>query len=115
MSLISEALLDHILADFLKFISSAQSFWVSLNTSYAPPLNAPPPPPLNAVFIFRRRHRRHRHHRRRRRCRTHRRPLPKKERHQHHHHQRTNGSTIMNMFTSPDNLDLFNLSTVFEV
>jgi hypothetical protein len=33
MSLSSEALLDHI-ADFLKFISSAQSFWFSLNTSY---------------------------------------------------------------------------------
>ncbi len=29
----SEALLDHT-ADFLKFISSAQSFWFSLNTSY---------------------------------------------------------------------------------
>jgi hypothetical protein len=33
MSSRSEALLDHI-ADFLKFISSAQSFWFSLNTSY---------------------------------------------------------------------------------
>ena len=33
MSLSSEALLDHI-ADFLKFISSAQSFWFSLDTSY---------------------------------------------------------------------------------
>ena len=33
MSLSSEALLDHI-ADFLKFISSAQSFWFTLNTSY---------------------------------------------------------------------------------
>ena len=33
MSSSSEALLDHI-ADFLKFISSAQSFWFSLNTSY---------------------------------------------------------------------------------
>ncbi len=29
----SEALLDHI-ADFLKFISSAQSFWFLLNMSY---------------------------------------------------------------------------------
>jgi len=29
----SEALLDHN-ADFLKFVSSAQSFWFSLNTSY---------------------------------------------------------------------------------
>jgi hypothetical protein len=33
MSLSSEALLDHI-ANFLKFISIAQSFWFSLNTSY---------------------------------------------------------------------------------
>jgi len=33
MSLSSEALFDHI-ADFLKFISSAQSLWFSLNTSY---------------------------------------------------------------------------------
>ena len=33
MSSSSVALLDHI-ADFLKFISSAQSFWFSLNTSY---------------------------------------------------------------------------------
>ncbi len=28
---------------------------------------------------------------------------------QHHHHQRTNRSTIVNTFTSPDNLDLFKL------
>ncbi len=33
MSSSSEALLDHIV-DFLKFISSAQSFWFSLDTSY---------------------------------------------------------------------------------
>ncbi len=33
MSLSSGALLDHI-ADFLKFISSTQSYWFSLNTSY---------------------------------------------------------------------------------
>jgi hypothetical protein len=33
MSSSSEALLDHI-ADFLKFISSAQSFWFSFDTSY---------------------------------------------------------------------------------
>jgi len=33
MSSSSEALLDHI-ADFLKFISSPQSFWFTLNTSY---------------------------------------------------------------------------------
>ncbi len=31
------------------------------------------------------------------------------------HHPRTNGSTNMKMFTSPDDLDLFNLSTIFEV
>ena len=34
MSSSSEALLDHI-GDFLEFISSAQSFWFSLNTSYS--------------------------------------------------------------------------------
>jgi len=33
MSSSSEALLDHK-ADFLKFISNAQLFWVLLNTSY---------------------------------------------------------------------------------
>ncbi len=31
------------------------------------------------------------------------------------HHQRTNGSTNVKTFTSPDGLDLFNLSTVFDV
>jgi hypothetical protein len=34
---------------------------------------------------------------------------------QQHHHQYTNGSTNMKTFTSPNDLDLFNLSTVFEV
>jgi hypothetical protein len=34
---------------------------------------------------------------------------------QQQHHQRTNGSTNVKMFTSLDNFDLFNLSTVFEV
>jgi hypothetical protein len=38
-----------------------------------------------------------------------------KERQQQQHHQHTNGSTNVKLFTSPDNLDLFNLSTVFEV
>jgi hypothetical protein len=38
-----------------------------------------------------------------------------KKRQQQQHHQRTNGSTNVKMFTSPDDLDLFNLSTVFEV
>jgi hypothetical protein len=38
-----------------------------------------------------------------------------RKRQQQHHHQRTNGSTNMKMFTSPVYLDLFNLSTVFEV
>jgi hypothetical protein len=33
MSSSSESILDHI-ADYLKFISSAQSFWFMLNTSY---------------------------------------------------------------------------------
>jgi len=32
-----------------------------------------------------------------------------RKRQQHHHHQRTNGSTIVNTFTSPDNLDLLKL------
>jgi hypothetical protein len=38
-----------------------------------------------------------------------------RKRQQQHHHQHTNGSTNMKMFTSPDNLDLFNISTVFEL
>jgi hypothetical protein len=38
-----------------------------------------------------------------------------RKRQQQHQHQRTNSSTNMKTFTSPDNLDLFNLSTVFEV
>jgi hypothetical protein len=38
-----------------------------------------------------------------------------RKRQQQQHHQRTNSSTNMKMFTSPDDLDLFNLSTVFEV
>jgi hypothetical protein len=37
------------------------------------------------------------------------------KRQQQQHHQRTNGSTNVKTFTSPDNLNLFNLSTVFEV
>jgi hypothetical protein len=37
-----------------------------------------------------------------------------RKRQQQHHHQRTNGSTNVKMFTSPVDLDLFNLSTVFE-
>jgi hypothetical protein len=39
----------------------------------------------------------------------------RRKRQQQQHHQRTNGSTNVKMFTSPDDLDLFNLSTVFEV
>jgi hypothetical protein len=38
-----------------------------------------------------------------------------RKRQQQQHHQRTNGSTNVKTFTSPDNLDLFNLSTVFAV
>jgi hypothetical protein len=38
-----------------------------------------------------------------------------RKRHQHHHQQHTSCRTIVNTFTSSDNLDLFNLSTVFEV
>jgi hypothetical protein len=39
----------------------------------------------------------------------------RRKRQQQQHHQRTNGSTHVKMFTSPDDLDLFNLSTVLEV
>ncbi len=38
-----------------------------------------------------------------------------RKRQQQQHHQRTNGSTKVKTFTSPEDLDLFNLSTVFEV
>jgi hypothetical protein len=38
----------------------------------------------------------------------------RRKRQQQQHHQRTNGRTNVKMFTSPDYLDLFNLSTVFE-
>jgi hypothetical protein len=38
-----------------------------------------------------------------------------RKRQQQQHHQRTNGSTNVKMFKGPDNLDSFNLSTVFEV
>jgi hypothetical protein len=38
-----------------------------------------------------------------------------RKRQQQCHHQRTNGDTNVKMFTSTDDLDLFNLSTVFEV
>jgi hypothetical protein len=38
-----------------------------------------------------------------------------RKRQQQHHHQRTNGSTNVKMFTSPVDLDLFNLSTAFQV
>ncbi len=38
-----------------------------------------------------------------------------RKRQQQHHHQHTNSSTNVKTFTSPDDLDLFNLSTVFEV
>jgi hypothetical protein len=38
-----------------------------------------------------------------------------RKRQQKQHHQRTNGSTNVKTFTSPDDMDLFNLSTVFEV
>ncbi len=36
-----------------------------------------------------------------------------RKRQQQHHHQHTNGSTNVKTLTSPDDLDLFNLSTVF--
>jgi hypothetical protein len=38
-----------------------------------------------------------------------------RKRQQQQHHQCTNGSTNVKTFTSPDDLDLFYLSTVFEV
>jgi hypothetical protein len=38
-----------------------------------------------------------------------------RKRQQKHHHQRTNSNTNVKTFTSPVDLDLFNLSTVFEV
>jgi hypothetical protein len=38
-----------------------------------------------------------------------------RKRQQQQHHQRTNISTNMKLFTSLDDMDLFNLSTVFEV
>jgi hypothetical protein len=38
-----------------------------------------------------------------------------RKRQQQQHHQRINGKTNVKTFTSPDNLDLFNLSTAFEV
>jgi hypothetical protein len=38
-----------------------------------------------------------------------------RKRQQQQRHKRTNGSTNVKTFTSPDNLDLLNLSTVFEV
>jgi hypothetical protein len=38
-----------------------------------------------------------------------------RKRQQQQHHQCTNGSTNVKTFTSPDDLDLFNISTVFEV
>jgi hypothetical protein len=39
----------------------------------------------------------------------------RRKRQQQQHHQCTNGSTNVKTFTCPDDLDLFNLSTVFEV
>jgi hypothetical protein len=39
----------------------------------------------------------------------------RRKRQQQQHHQCTNGSTNVKTFTSPDDLDLFNLSTVFDV
>jgi hypothetical protein len=38
-----------------------------------------------------------------------------RKRQQQQHHQRTNGSTNVKTFTSPVDLELFNLSTLFEV
>jgi hypothetical protein len=38
----------------------------------------------------------------------------RRKRQQHHHHQHTSCRTIVNTFTSPDNLDLL-FNTVFDV
>ena len=38
-----------------------------------------------------------------------------RKRQQHHNHQRTNRSTIVRTFTSPDTWTYLNLSTVFEI
>jgi hypothetical protein len=71
----------------------------------------------------------HRRHRRRRRCRCLQAATTvtattvvkltlvhcQRKRQQQHRNQHTNGSTNVKTLTSPDNLDLFNLSTVFEV
>jgi hypothetical protein len=38
-----------------------------------------------------------------------------RKRQQQQHHKHINGSTNVKTFTSPDDLDFFNLSTVFEV
>jgi hypothetical protein len=38
-----------------------------------------------------------------------------RKRQQHHHHQRTNRSTIVRKFTSPDTWTYLNLSAVFEI
>jgi hypothetical protein len=67
-----------------------------------------PPPPLLTLPPSRH-HCHHYHHGRTHRC-----PLSKKEA-TAAPPQHTNGSTNMKLFTSPDNMDLFNLSTVFEV
>jgi hypothetical protein len=69
------------------------------------PLPAPPP-----LLLLPGRHRLHCHHH----GQTHRLPCQRNKQ-QQQHHQCTNGSTNVKTFTSPDNLDLFNLSTVFEV
>jgi hypothetical protein len=38
-----------------------------------------------------------------------------RKRQQQHHHQHTNGSTNVKTFTRPDDLELFDLSKIFEV
>jgi hypothetical protein len=81
---------------------------LSLPAAFA--ANRHPPPPLPPLPLPPSRHPRHCHH------------LVKltvihcqRKRQQQHHHQRTNSSTNVKIFTSPDDLDLLNLSTVFEV
>ncbi len=85
-----------------------QPLTLSLPDTFA--ANRRPPPPLPLQPLPPSCHHRHRHHH----GRTHHCPLPKKgataappPAYQRQHN--------MEMFTSPDDLDLFNLSTVFEV
>jgi hypothetical protein len=89
--------------------------WLLCGLRLMLPQHQPPLPPVSIV---------HCHHRRRGRC--HRAATAatattvvkltivhgRRKKQQQHHHQQTNSSTNVKTFTSPDNLDLFNLPTV---